>query len=273
MVRSALVIAGWLASACIAHSAEVAIVAQRDASIFGGAPGYDQVADGAGPYLWTSVTAAGVARRTLLSFDLSTIPPGAQIQQVRLSLYLSRSQALDPPVALHRLAAAWTEGPANGGSQGHGAPASTGDVTWVRRSYPSLPWAQAGGDFDPQPSASVNVEFPGQAYTWGPTPRMLADVQGWLANPATNHGWILIGVETNSQNAKRFESRNSSPSIRPMLLVTYLPASAEEGDIPIPGWALGGLGVALAAALTRRARRSTAVRTDASGRSNDTSVT
>lgn len=273
MVRCALVIVGLLGFVCHAHSAEVAIVAQRDASIFG-APGYDQVADGAGPYLWTSVTAAGVARRALLSFDLSPIPAGAQIQQVRLSLFLSRAQDLDPLVQLHRLDAAWTEGPTNGGSQGHGAPAVTGDVTWVRRSHPSLSWSQAGGDFDPTPSAAVNLGFPGEAYTWGPTPRMLADLQGWLANPASNHGWILIGVEANSQNAKRFESRDSSPALRPMLLVSYLPAAtADDGDIPLPGWALGVLGVSVAIALTRRSKRSTTVRTDASRGSDDMDVT
>lgn len=234
-------------------AAELTLTASHDASIYGGAAGYEQTADGAGPYLWTSVTAAGVARRALLRFDLSAIPPGSLVQQVELSLYLSRAQDRDPLVSAHRLLAAWTEGPANGGSQGHGAPASAGDVTWVRRSFPGQPWAQPGGDFDALPSASVNLGFSGERHVWGPTPRLSADVQGWLADPAGNHGWILIGVESNSQNAKRFESRDSSPAVRPSLRVVYAPAAlAEEGDIPVPLWALGALGAALVAAMLRR---------------------
>lgn len=236
-----------------AAAAELTLTASHDASIFGGAAGYDQAADGDGPHLWTSVTAVGVARRALLRFDLSAIPPGSQVQQVELSLYLSRAQDRDPLVSVHRLLAAWTEGPANGGGQGHGAPASAGDVTWLRRSFPGLAWAQAGGDFDALPSAALNLGFSGERQVWGPTPRLSADVQGWLANPASNHGWILVGVESNSQNAKRFESRSSSPTVRPSLRVVYTPAPlAEEGDIPVPLWALGALGAALVAAMLRR---------------------
>lgn len=236
-----------------AAAAELTLTASQDASIFGAAPGYEQAADGAGPYLWTSVTAAGVARRALLRFDLSAIPPGAQVQQVELSLYLSRAQDRDPHVSAHRLLAAWTEGSANGGSQGHGAPAAVGDVTWLRRSFPGQAWAQPGGDYDALPSAALNLGFPGERQVWGPTARLTADVQAWLANPATNHGWILVGVESNSQNAKRFESRSSSPAVRPSLRVVYTPAAlAEEGDIPVPLWALGALGAALMAAMLRR---------------------
>lgn len=254
MSRLALV-ACLLACAGEAAAAELTLTASQDASIFGAAAGYDQAADGAGPHLWASVTAAGVARRALLRFDLSAVPPGSQVQQVELSLYLSRAQDRDPLVSVHRLLAAWTEGPANGGGQGHGAPASAGDVTWLRRSFPGLAWAQPGGDFDALPSAALNLGFSGERQVWGPTSRLSADVQGWLADPASNHGWILVGVESSSQNAKRFESRDSSVAVRPTLRVVYTPAALnQEGDIPVPPWALGALGAALVAAMLRRRR-------------------
>lgn len=256
--------------ACLppASGAEITLLPTQDASIYGGVPGYDNVADGSGTYLWTSVTAAGVARRALLRFDLSTIPAGAQVQAAQLSVYLSRLQAADPQVRLHRINAPWTEGPANSGSQGHGAAATAGDVTWVNRSHPSLPWGQPGGDIDAQPSASVNLGLSGEYQVWGPTARMVADVQGWVSNSASNHGWMLIGIETGSQNAKRFESRESTPSVRPRLRVVYEPASqVSVDDIPVPGWALGLLGVALMGTLARRRRAGpTMVRMDASER-------
>jgi len=263
--RSASLAALVLASSLCAHGAEVTLAPVRDASIYGLPPGYDNTADGVGPYLWVAVTDAGVARRALLRFDLTAIPAGAQIQQVQLSLYLSRAQPIDPQVTAHRVTAPWTEGPANGGSQGHGAPASAGDVTWARRTHPNVAWAQPGGDFDPQASALATLAFPGERVVWGSTPRMQADVQGWLADPSSNHGWILVGVESNTRNAKRFESRESSVSVRPSLRVAYEPAAVMADDIPVPAWALGVLGMALAAAIARQGSRRTTVRTDASG--------
>lgn len=238
----------------LAQAAEVTLTPVADASIFGRVPEFEVLADGQGPYLWTATTAAAVARRALVRFDLSSIPAGAQVQQVFFSLYLSRAQDADPLVRLHRLTVSWTEGPANGGSQGHGAPAAAGDVTWLRRTFPALAWAQPGGDFQATPSASVMLGFSGERYTWGPTAAMASDVQGWLADPSTNHGWIVIGDEVNTKNAKRFESRAFSvPSVRPTLRVVYEPAVATaDGDIPVPAWALGVLAVACAGALLKR---------------------
>ena len=283
MYRYALT-ACLMAAPTLAWPAEVTLTPAHDASIYGGAPGYNNIADGSGTYLWTSVTAAGVARRALLRFDLSALPAGTQVQQVQLGLYLSRSQPTDPQVNLHKLNAPWTEGAADGGSQGHGAPAAVGDVTWISRSHPTLAWAQPGGDFDPQASASVNLGLPGERFFWGSTPRMVADVQAWVGNPASNHGWVLIGVESGSQNAKRFESRESIPAVRPTLRVVYEPAVAVmQDDIPVPAWALGVLGSALAAVLVRRRRSATAagaaeaaanvVRSDASERMREHDTT
>ena len=282
MYRFALT-ACLLAAPSLVWPLEVTLTPSQDASIYGGAPGYNNVADGSGTYLWTSVTAAGVVRRALLRFDLSALPAGAQVQQVQLGLYLSRSQPADPQVNLHKVNASWTEGAADGGSQGHGAPAGVGDVTWISRSQPTSAWAQPGGDFDPQTSASVSLGLPGERFFWGPTARMVADVQGWVSNPASNHGWILIGVESNSQNAKRFESRESISAVRPTLRVVYEPAAAVmQDDIPVPAWALAALGSALAALLVRRRTATEAgsadvaanvVRSDASERMRDHGTT
>ena len=53
------------------------------------------------------------------------------------------------------------------------------------------------------------------------TTQMVADVQGWLDNPATNSGWVLVGDET-QQNSRRFDTReNPVPEFRPQLLIEY----------------------------------------------------
>jgi hypothetical protein len=248
--------------ACIASgmagmtsAAELQLAPQRDTSIYNGTPGSGNLADGSGDFLWLSVTAEGLNRRALLRFDLSAIPPGSVVQQVQLALYESRARD-GHDVAVHRLQRAWGEGTSNAGGSGAGAPAAAGDATWLNAFHPATPWSQPGGDFVAAPSAVAPVGLPGQFYTWGSTPALLADVQTWVDQPATNHGWILIGNEQGLQNAKRFESRNNAAAAnRPRLTVRYDPPPAgNDADIPVPAWALVLLAAAVSARLWRRPR-------------------
>lgn len=248
MFPATLAAAAWFTVAPV-HADVLALTPAQDTSIYNGTSGSNSLADGAGPYLWLSVTAEGLNRRALLRFDVSAIPPGALVREVRLSLYESRSRE-GHAVEVHRLLRGWGEGSSNGGSAGAGAPAAPGDATWVHAVHPNQAWDVPGGDFAPAPSASIQVDFPGQFYTWGPTGGLTADVQAWVNQPGSNHGWILIGNEQGNQNAKRFESRdNTEASLRPRLEVVYdPPAPVSDGDIPIPAWAL----VLLAGAFGRR---------------------
>ena len=50
---------------------------------------------------------------------------------------------------------------------------------------------------------------------------MVADVQSWLDNPASNFGWLVLGDETASATAKRFDTRESASP--PMLTIQYIP--------------------------------------------------
>lgn len=234
-----------------AAAVELRLDASQDASIY---QGDDSIADGAGPHLWTSVLAIGLNRRALLRFDVSGIPAGARVQSVTLQLNQSRSRD-NHDVALHKLLAAWSEGPANGGSGGVGAPTATGDTTWSYRRWPDLRWARPGGDYVPQASSRQFVGLPDSVYAWT-GPGLVADVQAWVDRPDANHGWILIGREDGNQVAKRFDSReNGDPALRPRLTVSYLPpdaVAANDADVPLPPWALATLAAGLAAALARR---------------------
>lgn len=261
-----VIAAAALPLSTLAADTTVVLQPSQDTSIFFGTPGSENLADGSGDFLWTSVTAEGLVRRALVKFTLETIPPGSQIKQVTLSLYESRSRDTHV-VAVHRLLATWGEGASNAGGAGTGAAAAPGDATWVNRFHPGSPWARSGGDFDPLPSAQQVVGFPNQAYTWSaslptagaPVPRLLQDVQAWVDAPANNHGWMLIGDETNQQNAKRFESRNNAVAVnRPRLTVVYGPppvASSDDGDVPLPLWALAMLAGAFGTLMVRSAHR------------------
>jgi len=232
----------WLA--LNAQAAELTVVPQRDATIFGG-PGYDHIADGAGPHLWTSVLGSGVKRRALLAFDLRAIPPGASIESVELRLYQSRARG-DHEVAAYRVLETWGEGSSDAGGSGNGTTAMPGDSTWVNRFHPGSPWQTPGGSRAALASAVTPVGAQSGTYTWTGA-GLAADVQRWVNDPAQNHGWLLIGDESEEQNAKRFESRQFGVN-SPQLRVVYTPPAPGGGtaDIPLPLWAWALLGGGMA---------------------------
>lgn len=257
-VRHAVaLLSGALWCHAMAAPVEVVLPPAADATIFDGTPSAP-LADGTGEYLWSLATGGGLLRRALIRFDLGALPSGAVVTSVELSLYESTPRPRNrPTLTLHRVLAPWTEGPANTGSFGGGAPASAGDVTWWQRVHPVQPWTNPGGDFVTSASGGAQVGSPGSRIRWASTPALVADVQAWIANPTTNHGWILVGSaadEADSLNAKRFDSRESAVvANRPQLRVTY---ELPEGDVPLPPWALVGLGTLLSAAVLRRVGRS-----------------
>jgi hypothetical protein len=231
-----------------ATAAEVVLSPSQDNTVYTG-NGFETRSDGQGDYLWLSVTAGGVNRRTLIKFDTSGIPPGAVVTAVTFSLYESRARDAHT-VTLHRLLRSWGEGASNGGGQGEGAPAAPGDATWLHAFFPAVFWAQPGGDHVAAPSATATVGFPGEFYRWGPNAGLRDDVQAWVDSPASNHGWILIGQEGGLQNAKRFESRNNSVAAnRPQLRVVY--ELQDQGDVPLPAWLLAAAAAGIGWRLSR----------------------
>ncbi len=204
------------------------------------------LSNGTGSYLFAGVTASGLRRRGLISFDISdSIPPGSTIQSAALTLHLSQATFGPRLVTLHRALASWGEGNSDAPNmEGGGTAAKTNDATWRHRFYDSTLWNTPGGDFFIAPSSGAFVDE-SDFYTWPSTDSLVADVQGWLDNPASNFGWVIVGDESASATAKRFDSRqNSLDSFRPALLITFtLPGgptcdpdmnqdgNADQGDI------------------------------------------
>ena len=160
-------------------------------------------------------------RRALLKFDLSTIPAGALVTSASLSLVVNRTQAGNESTTIHKVLASWGEGTSNAGTRdGGGTAATTDDATWTNRLHPGTPWGTPGGDFVATASATTIVGASGAYIFTAPT--VVADIQSWLTDPATNFGWIVKGNEGGTQTAKRFASRqNSSLTAQPHLSITY----------------------------------------------------
>jgi hypothetical protein len=197
------------------------------------------LSNGSGVHLFVGKTVNGDLRRALVRFDLaSALPAGATVTSVRLALRVSKTISGPQTVALHRLLAEWGEGASDAsGQEGAGAPAQQGDATWVHRFFDDAPWAAAGGDFAPAPSAEIAVGAIG-SYAWESTPELVADVAAWLADPQQNFGWIVLGEEGENGSAKRFDSReNANAASRPRLTVGFTSPGAafRRGDTNADG--------------------------------------
>lgn len=247
-----------LAGACaLANAVQVQLGAAKDSTLFS-----DRVdfASGAGDFLFIGNTASGSTRRALLAFDLSPIPVNAQITSASLTIFVDRNAIASSPTdqaSLHSLSADWGEGGSNAGTGGGGTQATPADSTWAFRRYgdppalPQLAWATPGGDFTANASATVALSSVG-TISFASSAALVADVQGWLDQPAGNFGWIMLGNESSDQNARRFLSRTSMDiGNRPRLDIEYVAAIPEPATTAM--WVVG-----LAALALRSMRRSPA---------------
>ncbi len=191
-------------------------------------PTQNELSNGQGIFLFagrTGMDAGFRLRRAALQFDLTPVPPGSEIFYAELILFQSRAAPGSPPsvMTLHRLREPWGEGASDAaGPEGQGAFAEPGDVTWFNRFYPVDAWESPGGDFVTSPSAQATLGDGSLDFTWMCNPLMVQDLNGWLAAPAQNHGWILLGFEDGAQNARRFHSREHvDAQTRPRLRLFY----------------------------------------------------
>ena len=212
--------------------------ALRDATLIESPTG--SLANGAGAYFFAGRTGqgSGSVRRGAVAFDVPAHVPSGIVTAARLTLHMSQSNAGPVAARLHRALASWGEG-ASSASGGSGAPAGPGDATWLHTFYDQSLWASPGGDFLAAPSASVLVGGEGP-YTWGSTPGLVADVQSWVDDPASNHGWVLVGDESESTTVERFDSReNPDDSLRPVLEVEFGRPESACTDAGLAGNAWG----------------------------------
>jgi hypothetical protein len=167
-----------------------------------------------GDHFFAGMTAEGLIRRGVLAFDIAgSIPSGSTITSVSLSMNMSKTISDTRTVELHVLLADWG---ANA-NEGQGAPATPDDATWRHRFFDTIFWTTQGGDFSATVSASQSIGDIGE-YIWS-SAQMVADVQSWLDNPASNFGWLVLGDESAIPTSKRFDTRESTSP--PVLTIQY----------------------------------------------------
>jgi len=204
---------------------QVQFEAVKDATLYEDNAG--AMANGSGEYLFfgrVGSAADGKFRRSLIKFDVTSIPFEAVIDQVSLTLEINQA----PPggvgglASLHRVTASWGEGPSNPtDAEGTGVSSLAGDTTWLHRVYPGSLWSASGGDYQSTPSAEEGYGLIPEPLVIASTPGLRQDVKAWVSDPASNHGWILRGNESTQFTARRVFARESAGSAVPLLTVDY----------------------------------------------------
>jgi hypothetical protein len=199
-----------------------------DNTLYESATGSTSNGAGTAMFAGRNASPSNSIRRGLVLFDIAgSVPAGATILSAQLTLFNDAANVGPATVSLHRVFESWGEGTSVAGGPsggGNGAPSTTGDATWIHRSFNSSLWTAAGGTFDASLSTTSLVEGPG-SYAWLTTPQFVADVQSFLDSPSTNFGWLLRGNEAAPSTGKRFATREE-PTIdrQPTLTITFIPA-------------------------------------------------
>ena len=198
----------------------VSLLPQKDNTLYEDPAG--QLSNGQGIYLFAGLTDDEGLRRGLIAFDLASIPTNATITGATLSMFLSRSGPSSAAVniSLSKALRDWGEGASDAGSPGGGGvQAEANDATWLHTFYDTSFWTTPGGDFSPTVSATTTVSTVNTTYTWSGS-GVLADVQSWVSNPASNFGWVILANEIDVASAQRLNTRENSNN-PPQLTVTY----------------------------------------------------
>ncbi|MCM3005799.1 DNRLRE domain-containing protein [Priestia koreensis] len=153
----------------------------------------------------------GNAIRSLLKFDLASVPADTTILSSSLDLYFSSTNS-DTPINLnlYELTRDWNEN----------------EASWnYAKISPSTAWTTKGGDFNTTKLASVSgltspTTMDNELKKWEVSPSL---IQKWKENTGSNYGFILKSDTESTNIYKKFISSENSvdEKYHPKLVITY----------------------------------------------------
>lgn len=172
-----------------------------------------------GLYVGEANDAASVSR-TLIKFDLSSIPTNATITSAVLSIYMaSEKSGNDRSMYAFRMLKNW----------------GAGSATWNKR-FSSTDWGTAGG-FDAADCEQTDIGsvalVAAEAIGWKTITLTAASVQEWTAGTKSNYG-LLLKMATETSDQYRFHSSEyaTDTTLRPKITITYTtPALSSTGVV------------------------------------------
>ena len=162
----------------------------------------------------------------LLHWDLSLIPPGADVTDA--SIVLSGFNGSSHTYSLYELLKTWEENAATWNS-------SSAGVAWESSG------AQGSGDRIDTILGTITSPSSGSV-TLMLNSDGLAVIERWLLEPGVNNGFILENYAGASDGFDFYSSESSTASRRPALHITYLPPAdgAPLPDVNVPPVAFAG---------------------------------
>jgi RHS repeat-associated protein len=151
----------------------------------------------------------GFLRRTIMAFDLGSIPTTAQVSGADLDLDMTVLTGAAPmSISAHRMTGGW---------------ATT--ATW--NSNGAVPWTGGNADLSVE-LARTDIGSSTGHYHWTIT---APTVQGWVSKTSGNWGLLLKETDETVAKLVRFDSGFATdPSVRPRLTVTYSDPAALQTD-------------------------------------------
>jgi len=149
-------------------------------------------------------------RRSIIMFDISSLPSGITITSANLSLYIYQDSGNLAFIDVHALnQSAWTE---------------TGS-TWLNYNTTNT-WASAGGDYNLTNESGISyTEVNLGWYNWS-----VKDSLQRFVNSGINYGWLLRQRdETNVKWVRLYSREYATTSLRPKLAISY-------SDLQPPRW-------------------------------------
>lgn len=171
---------------------------------------------------------AGVSRRILIRFDLSSITAGSTINSATLYMTCTAESATtNYDVGIHRGLVVFYEGVSDNAVPGAGEDASTWNL---RNANGSVSWAggvggASGTEWAASATATTTItQAANTEFSWTVT----ADLTYWITNGNTNNGWWAINASEGTANCmKTFASSdNATSGYRPKLVVDWTAPSA-----------------------------------------------
>jgi hypothetical protein len=157
-------------------------------------------------------------QRSLVKFDVSSLPAGTQLSSATLYLYSYDAAQVKGNTGfygVYPLACDWADT----------------QVTW-NIAKTGTNWITAGGDFAAAPDATSPKQA--VAGVWYPFD-VTARVQEWQVSPTGNFGWLVKCTDEMLHNQDRFyQSESALTALRPKLVVSDL-APAAPSDIDADG--------------------------------------
>jgi hypothetical protein len=166
-----------------------------------------------------AVGSYGLIARSLIKWDVSSIPPGSKILSAQMSLYSYQNYIGESiTIDAHRVLKPWIEGTLDDQDRQYDTPESS---CWIEYGNGEL-WSKPGADGpNDRATAIISSETNGGTgwYSWDITEA----VQKWVDGDWANDGLILKSHNETSNNLKMFApSEYHDERFRPVLVVEYI---------------------------------------------------